>query len=103
MRILERFLRDHANRTATRLQFLEEGVIPEAGRDRVAVDVIADHTLDLVIPRGFVLLAVGVFGVGLEVQEVSTDRTVAVLEARQDDAVLHLRHLRADLDRQRIR
>ncbi len=35
-------------------------------------------------------------------QEVGADGTVAILETGQDDAILHLRHLGADFDRQRI-
>ena len=66
------------------------------------VDVVAHQCLGVVVPLRLVLLAVAVLRVRLEMQEIGADRTVAVLEARQDDAVLHLRHLGADLDRQRV-
>ena len=80
----------------------ENGVVAQAGRHRVLVDVVADQRLGVVVPLRLVLLAVGVLRVGLQVQEVGADRTVAVLEAREDDPVLHLRHLGADQDRQRV-
>ena len=62
------------------------------------VDIVADQRLGVVVPLRLVLLAVGVLRVGLQVQEVGADRTVAVLEPGEDDPVLHLRHLGADLE-----
>ena len=82
---------------------LEKGVVAQAGRHRMPVDVVAHQLLGVVVPLRLVLLAVAVLRVRLQMQEVGADRTVAVLEAGQDDAVFHLRHLGADLDRQRVR
>ena len=103
VRILEGFLGDHADRAAASLELFEERVVSEAGRYRMPVNVVPDQFLGVVVPGGLVFIAVGVFGVGLQMQEVGTDRTVTVLEAGQNDAVLHLRHLGADQNRQRVR
>ena len=63
------------------------------------VDVIPHYLLRVFVPGGFVLVAVRVLGVGFEVQEIGTDRAIAVLESGEDDAVFHLRHLGAGEDR----
>ena len=67
------------------------------------VDVVAHQFLGVVVPLRLVLLAVAVLRVRLEMEEVGADGTVAVLESGQHDAIFHLRHLGADLDRQRVR
>ena len=79
---------------------LEKRVVAQAGRHRMMVDVVAHQFLGVVVPLRLVLLAIAVLRVRLQMQEVGADGTVAVLEAGQDDAVFHLRHLGADLDRQ---
>ena len=100
--VLEGFLGHHVDRTPARLHLLDECVVPEAGRGRVMVNVLAHQVLGVVVPLGLVLLAVGVLGVGFQVQEVGAHGTVAVLETAQHDTVLHLGHLRAGQDRQGI-
>ncbi len=102
VRILEGLRRDHADRAAAGLDLLEQGVVAQTGRHRMAVDVVADQLLGVIVPLRLVFLAEAVLGVGLEMQEVGADRAVSVLEPRQDDPVLHLGHLRAGEDRQRI-
>jgi hypothetical protein len=59
--------------------------------------LLAHHFLQLGEPLRLVLFAVSVLGVDLQVQEVSANRAVAVLEASQHDTVFHLGHLRAGL------
>ena len=98
----EGLLRHHADGPPAGLDLLQQGVIAQTGRHRMHVDVVAHQLLGLVVPLGLVLFPVGVLGVGLEVEEIGADRTVAVLEAGEDDAVLHLGHLGADEDRQRV-
>ena len=102
VRVLEGLARLHVDGAAAGLHLLEHGVVAQARRHRLPVDVVADHPLDLVVPLRLVLFVVGVLGVGLEMQEVGADRAVAVLEAGQHDAVLHLRHLGADGKRQAV-
>jgi len=92
----------HVDRPAAGLHLLDHGVVAQAGRHRLDVRIGADQRLDRIEPRFFVLLAVGVGGVGLEQQEPGADRAVAVLEARQHNLVLHLHHLRAGLDQQSV-
>src|SRR3546814_10848832 len=77
-------------------------MVPQAGGYGVPIDVISDQRLDRVVPGGLVILPVGVLGVGLEMQEIGADRTIAVLESGENDPVLHLSHLGARQDRQRI-
>ena len=64
--------------------------------------LLADHLLQGRPPLGLVLFPETVLGIGLEVQEVGTDRTIAVLETRQDDTVFHLGHLGAGADQQAV-
>ena len=98
----EGLLGHHADGAAAGLDLLQEGVVAQAGGHRVPVDVIPDQLPGVVVPFGFVLLAIGVLGVRLEMEEIGAHRTVAVLEPGEDDPVLHLGHLGADEDRQRI-
>ena len=102
VRIFEGLFRHHADGTPTGLDLFEKGVVAQACRHRVPFNVIPDPLLDRFIPGGFVILPICVLSVGLEMQEVGTDRTVAVLESGEDDPVLHLRHLGAHKDRQRV-
>jgi hypothetical protein len=90
---------------------LMQRMVAQAGRDgpvgpvrhfRIQV-FLANHFLQLREPLGFVLFAQAVLRIGLEVQEVRTDRAVTVLEARQHDAVFHLGHLRAGIDQKPVR
>ena len=62
------------------------------------VDIVADKRLGIFVPSGLVFLSMHVFGVGLEMQEVCANGTIAVLESGKDDPVLHLCHLGADLN-----
>ena len=101
--ILESLLRHHADRPAAGCDLLKNGVVSQARRHRVAVNVIAHQCLGIFVPGGLVLFAIDIFGVRLEMQEVGADRTIAVLETGEDDPVLHLRHFGADFNRQRIR
>ena len=100
--ILEGLFRYHANRTTAGFDLFKKSVIPEASRHRMSIDVIPHHFLRVFVPGGFVLFAVCVLGVRLEVQEIRTDRAIAVLESGEDDPIFHLRHLGAGEERQRI-
>ena len=102
VRILECFLRDHANRASAGLYFFKYGVIAQTRRHRLPVYVVTNQFLGVLVPGGLVFLAIAIFGVGLQMQEVGTDRTVTVLESGENDAVLHLRHLGTHENRQRI-
>ena len=102
VRIGESLLRHHADGAPAGRDLFDNGVVAQARRHRLAVDVVAHHGLGVFVPGGLVLLAVDIFGVRLEMQEVSPDRAIAVLESGQDDAVFHLRHLGADFDGQGI-
>src|SRR4051812_1535903 len=53
-------------------------------------------------PLGFVLLAQAVLRIGLQVKEVGADRAITVLEAREHDAIFHLRHLGAGIDHEAV-
>src|SRR5262249_38736175 len=64
--------------------------------------LFADQFLQVREPFRFILLAETVLRVGLEVKKVGADRTVTVLETRQDDAIFHLRHLRTGLDQKAV-
>ena len=66
------------------------------------IDVIADHRFDRIAPIGFVIFAISVLRVGVQVQEIRADRTITILEPREYNAVLHLCHLGASFDRQRV-
>ena len=92
MWILESLLGDHVNRTATSFYFFDESMVTQTGRRRMVIDIITYHRLGMLIPLGFVLIAVGILCIGLQVQKISTDRAIAVFEA-----VFHLCHLRPDL------
>ncbi len=74
-------------------------MVAQARRYRMAINVVADELLGVIVPSRLVLLTIGVLGVGLQMQEVSADRSVTVLESGQDDTVLHLCHLRASQNR----
>ena len=102
MRVLEGFLRHHADGATARLHLFQEGVVAQAGRHRMLVDIVADVSLSVGEPSGLVIFAIGILRVRLEMQEVGADRAVAVLESRQHDAVFHLHHLGAGQDRQRV-
>src|SRR6202035_6031654 len=72
------------------------------GRHRMMIDIVADCFPQQGEPSGLVILAIRILRVGLEMQEVGADRTVAILEPGEDDPVLHLHHLGAGKDRQSI-
>ena len=101
--ILEGLLGHHADGAAAGRDLLDDGVVAQASRYRVTVDVVAHQSFGVFVPPLLVLLAIAVLRVRLQMEEVGADGTVAVLEAGQDDAVFHLRHLGADLDRKRVR
>src|SRR4029079_8556904 len=102
VRVLEGLLRDHADGTPAGLDLLQERVVTQARRHGVVIDVIADELLERVAPERLIILPVGVLRVSLEVQEVGTDGTIAVLETGEDDPVLHLCHRGADQNGQSI-
>ncbi len=110
MRILESFHRHHVDRSAPGIDLADEGMIAQTGGDGAmravrGLDVeifLADHFLQLRPPFRFVLFAQSILRIGLEVQEVGPDRTIAVLKTGQHDAVFHLRHFRTGLDQQAI-
>jgi hypothetical protein len=60
---------DVEEQAAAGSRLLQDGVVAQAGRHRLAVDVVATRALVSAYQR-FVLLAVAVLRVGLEVQEV---------------------------------
>ena len=110
VRVLEGVHGHHVDGAAPGIHLADDAVVPEAGRDRPVRQVralgieilLADHLLQVGEPLRFVLLAKGVLRVGLEVEEVGADRAIAVLEAGENDAVLHLRHLGAGFDHQPV-
>ena len=103
VRILEGLLGHHSDRPPAGLDLFQQGMVAQAGRHRVPIDVVPHQSPGVFGPLRFVFFPVGVLGVRLQVQEVGAHRAVTVLEPGQHDPVLHLRHLGADEDRQRIR
>ena len=63
---------------------------------------LANHFLQFREPLGLVLFAKTVLSVGLQVQEVRADRPVTILKARENNPVLHLRHLRTGVDQEAV-
>ena len=63
------------------------------------IDIIAYHRLGMLVPVRFVLITIGILGVGFQMQEVGANRTISVLESAQHDTVFHLGHLCANHDR----
>src|SRR5271169_3997022 len=67
-------------------------MVPQAGRHRVELRVLSDARFDLVEPPRLVHLSRGVGHMRLEEQEPGAYRSITVLEARENDLVLHLYH-----------
>ena len=91
-RRIEHLLRMHVDRALARLDLLDQRVVAEACRHRMQLGVLADARLDLVKACGLIEFTRGIRDLRLQQQEPRPNRTVPVLEARQDDLVLHLRH-----------
>ena len=102
MRILKGFLGNHVYRTTARFYFLNKGMVTQAGGRWVVINILTNHGLGVVIPGGLVFVSIGILGVGLQMQEVSANRSIAIFETTQYDTVFHLCHLGAGLNRQRV-
>ena len=100
---MESLLGHHVDRAPARFGFLNEGMVAKTGRCGVVIDIFPDQLFGVVVPFGFVLVSVGVLGVGFEVQKVGPDRAITIFEPAQHDTIFHLGHLGTCHDGQGIR
>ena len=71
-------------------------MVAQAGRYRVVVDIFPDHGLGVVIPGGFVFVAIGILSVGFKVQEVGPDEVASLLVDVCDEITFSLNTAEAE-------
>ncbi len=48
-------------------------MVSQAGQGGMMINVLAHHGFGVFVPLGLILVAVGILGIGLKMQEVSAD------------------------------
>ena len=102
MWILKCLLGDHSNRATAIGHFLEKSMITQARWHENPVHIVTNQFLGIFIPLRFVLLAVRIQNMGFQMKKVGTYRSVSICGTGQHNAIFHLRHFCAHLNRQTI-